>query len=61
MFNSIITTMPTTKTYQLSLQCCIFTATDQNLITVLTMIDKSSAFNCVLHEMLLNSWSYTNL
>ena len=42
-----------TTTAMLQMSDLIFTATDQNQITVLTTIDESSAFDCVKHDNLV--------
>ena len=44
-----------TTTAMLQMSDLIFTATDQNLITVLTTIDESSAFDCVKHDNLIRN------
>ena len=43
-----------TTTAMIHMSDLIYTATDKNLITVLTTIDESSAFDCVLHKNLIS-------
>ena len=49
-----------TTTALLQISDMIFTATDKNLITALTTIDKSSAFDCVQHTNLLRKLKLYN-
>ena len=49
-----------TTTAMLQISDLIFTATDKNLITTLTTVDESSAFDCVKHEFLLRKLQLYN-
>ena len=49
-----------TNTAMLQISDSIFTATDQNLIIILTTIDESSAFDCVQHPNLLRKMKLYN-
>ena len=49
-----------TTTTMLHLSDLIFSATDSNLISVLMSVDESSAFDCVIHELLLRKLKLYN-